>query len=495
MDNDYIVSGELHEILGNAFLIFMQMFERVKQILPEAIIRGSSDIIGVSLPSKRFLFYVTNKGDLMSIKFRSCDVMSFSADTDSLFVQHAIDEALRAISHPEEYEITKNDHKNGTPSKKQYVISTESRNPSVSTFSFSPTTQPYYIIYHVDPEQYVDLKIQRIKMSKRAQNRLQFLSVSSFADLLRLNEHDLYNTPQLGSKTLVEINSLIPNVIAGTTTLLSIEKAASLANFASQKQTSSELCSIIYDELLRILSIDDYHNDTQNEESNTFEEQATAWASRLLLEASRLTDREKDIWTRRIVLKETLDTIGSDYVITRERIRQIMIKANRKISSQVRLHPNYNIICSLNSLIDIFRSTKENDLYGGLTSLYMYNKPLWRFIVFMFIPEQEQKSIDEKMETTLAIDSHKKHSCGSVTESYNPNEKKKVPSERVNVGMKWTKYEEGLLLKRFDEGATLKELTAVHKRTQGAIIARLARLMNTDRDTIRKQFQYRSKKL
>ncbi|GEL78739.1 hypothetical protein [Tenuibacillus multivorans] len=45
-----------------------------------------------------------------------------------------------------------------------------------------------------------------------------------------------------------------------------------------------------------------------------------------------------------------------------------------------------------------------------------------------------------------------------------------------NAGKSWTEEEEYLLVKAFDEGKSINELSEVHKRTKGSIRSRLIKL-------------------
>ena len=54
------------------------------------------------------------------------------------------------------------------------------------------------------------------------------------------------------------------------------------------------------------------------------------------------------------------------------------------------------------------------------------------------------------------------------------NNKRKNLPERA--GKAWDKTESDLLVQRFDEGATIRELAKEHKRTRGAIESQLAKL-------------------
>lgn len=56
----------------------------------------------------------------------------------------------------------------------------------------------------------------------------------------------------------------------------------------------------------------------------------------------KLTEREKDIFVMRIVDEMTLEEIGKEYGVTRERIRQIECKAQRKMRYWVRENKRFD---------------------------------------------------------------------------------------------------------------------------------------------------------
>lgn len=68
---------------------------------------------------------------------------------------------------------------------------------------------------------------------------------------------------------------------------------------------------------------------------------------------------------------------------------------------------------------------------------------------------------------------------------YIENEKQSKPA---NANERWTEVEEQRLMEMFNSNATLDDIADAHKRTPGAIVARIARLTNKDRETIQNHF-------
>ncbi len=485
MDGSFVIDDGLNRILGHGDLsiLFLRLFNAVKGIQPDAIIRGNKDIIGVSLPSKRYFFYVSKKGNAFSIKFRNTEIKGFSVEAESELIQLAVTEAQQAITHPELYETKHND---GYSSQLRPMTVT-----TTTEWLSNNTQDPFYIQHNVDPTKYADLKISQINMSTRARHRLQAMHVSTFSDLLFLKEQDLVKTPQLGSKTLFEINSIIQRV---TTSTLPLTEIKELIDFESIKQKSLEMQALIYSELMQINPVDRFDH-IQKEEREAFEKQIILWARNLLTIVPRLTDREKEIASRRIAFKDTLNSIAIDYDISRERIRQICLKTIRKIHSYIKKDPDPILIDSLDSIMREIGEVGKNKLYVFFVYLAKSNKPLLDMIIKLFIPKQDQELFESKIQ--IAHPLHIRETVDYIDRSENtsyPKGKKSTSSKPLRAGMPWTENEDMLLLDCFRKGFTLQELSSEHERTAGAIVARLARLTNTDRDTIRAHFSDRNKK-
>ena len=484
MDGSFVIDDGLNRILGHGDLsiLFLRLFNAVKEIQSDAIMRGNKDIIGVSLPSKRYFFYVSKKGNVFLIKFRTTEAMAFSVEAEPELIQLAVIEAQQAITHPELYETKHNEG---------YISELRPMTVATTTGWLSNDTQdPFYIQYNVDPAKYADLNISQINMSARARHRLQAMHVSTFSDLLLLKEQDLVKIPQLGSKTLSEIKFIIQRV---TTSTLPLSEFRELTDCESIKQKSLELQDIICSELMQIIPVDRFDH-IQMEEREAFKEQIILWARNLLTIVQRLTDREKDIASRRIVFSDTLNSIAMDYDISRERIRQICLKIIRKIHSHMKCTPDSLLIDSLDSFMRVIGAVEKSRLYGYLVYLADKNWPLLDTIIKIFVPKQEREQFESKIKTAQQLLIREEDGYTDRSENtFYPKGKENTSSKPLRAGTPWNENEDMLLLDCFGKGSTLQELSSEHERTPGAIIARLARLTNTDRDTIRAHFRDRNK--
>lgn len=213
MDKSFIVEDTIYGVLkdNDASALFMQLYYLIKSTLPEVVIRGKeNELIGVSLPSNRFLFYMVKKGDDTFIKFRSGKLKRFHLDQASFYIKLSVNEAKLAIKKPKDYQIKHND------SRRSKDNSIPRNDVSVASH-FSNDGKPFYELYDVNPDYFPMIEVKKIPMSCRARNCLKSRGITSFSDLLRYNEEELRAIPQLGNKTLQELKSLISSIVTKNT--------------------------------------------------------------------------------------------------------------------------------------------------------------------------------------------------------------------------------------------------------------------------------------
>ncbi|MDA7478479.1 hypothetical protein N8910_01465 [Candidatus Pelagibacter ubique] len=157
--------------------------------------------------------------------------------------------------------------------------------------------------------------INEIGFSLRTQNCLNNLSIKDIGELIQLSGNYLLKTPNFGRKSLSEIQSLLKNINLNLDTVFdwppenykSLKKNKTANSIININPTSREV---------EIIKVDDQIVDRD-------------FLFNLI--KSSLTDREYSIIKDRFWKGETLEKIGQDKKVTRERIRQIESKAVRKL--------------------------------------------------------------------------------------------------------------------------------------------------------------------
>ncbi len=144
-----------------------------------------------------------------------------------------------------------------------------------------------------------------------------------------------------------------------------------------------------------------------------------------------LDARSRDIVTRRYGIKngkiETLESIGKEYGITRERVRQIEVQAKKLIARRMDVLQEvsqllkdvftyHGGILSGKQLIETISSDKENQVQNTIIAFYLDILPNFKFVTrtprlgpHWAYSEQENKSIDYVIDQAEEILTKQKH--------------------------------------------------------------------------------------
>ncbi len=157
------------------------------------------------------------------------------------------------------------------------------------------------VIAAASPPWFIDRKLESLVLTVRVENVLQKANIQTIGDLAELNFADLFRMSNFGRKSAADL------------------RASLLAALQDGPPVGP-------------LKVRGLHVDS-SAEGRPRGISATLLAN-LHGTIGRLSDRERDVLTRRMGLggsPETLEAISKDYGVTRERIRQIEVKAVKKI--------------------------------------------------------------------------------------------------------------------------------------------------------------------
>lgn len=105
------------------------------------------------------------------------------------------------------------------------------------------------------------------------------------------------------------------------------------------------------------------------------------------VELSGLHDREKEIIIKRLIQCRTLQTIADDYGISRERIRQLVLKSLRRIISAVR-NERFDAAI-LNGIEEAFAAVPDINLIAVIAAIKYKNEYLWNFYENIFFLQKQ----------------------------------------------------------------------------------------------------------
>ena len=309
--------------------LFNKLFLCMNNEDPNCIIRGrTEEIIGVSHPGDRYFFYIVPNSQGYSIKFRSCE----KTDLDSRYTELFVRKAMSEIGHNQCYRVEDQEIKAST---------VESDKKGQEQIAQELDNEPFYKKYGVNPDDYKDLGISNNYFSNRAYNCLARNEVDSFDQLLRYSEKTLDEIRWLGRKTRQEIVDKISFVVSNGAYPVSdnLEKTPHPSSDTPKYLNARER---IYRHIRQEENCD-YPNDILVDDCISFCSQLMKWTEKLIEAIPKMDERNKKIVIQRVVRGETLEKSGADYNISRERVRQILIKANRRIKARVIRFPDSRI--------------------------------------------------------------------------------------------------------------------------------------------------------
>ena len=206
---------------------------------------------------------------------------------------------------------------------------------------------------------------------------------------------------------------------------------------------------------------------------------------------SQFDERVHEIMTLRYCENLSLQRIADRFDLSRERIRQIIKKA----ITRMRRTTDFSFLkgYDLSSAIE----GKKTESEGGNRNWRPWSPAeidqLKREINTFPLPEVAERH-SRSQDSIIRIIRTRKLLSGEQYYSYCGLKPTIAVSSEVymNAGEKWTEEEEKALLEEYQGGEDVTSMASRHKRTTGAIIARLSRLTGQDRDDLRVQFAKRT---
>lgn len=380
-------------------LLFYRLYNHVKEIEDNVIIRGETEkIIGVSRPGEKYIFYVVADVDGLSIKFRSQSRIPFVSNDTPRLVDLARNETEQAKSDPELFTIKR---KPGEGSD-----SADINGNSIGTIQIDD--EPFFSKFQLNPEEYHDVILKKHEFSTRAYNCLMRSKINTVEDLLKQSERSLSKIRNLGKTTRIEIVDWISlfasdgGKIVETTT--SEREESDGSSFAEREiggqLTDSEICSKIRMETYAWLNLAELAIQSECvsfEDCEDFCRQLKEWGTRLISSISNIPDRNREIARQRLVLNWSLNKIGDEIGLSRERVRQVCIKVKQRIDLRVFRYPEESVIDSLRQLKSVMMTPDESEILVCLKHAYNNNKDLCDIAFSILIPKDERRDFLEKM--------------------------------------------------------------------------------------------------
>jgi len=326
---------------------FLQLVKYAHAIDKEIAVRYNESIIGASKIDSVFYFYIVNLDGDFLIKYKHLpDRIPFSIIADSFSAMKK--ECRNAIDYVKEKDIsnitpakTKNDHHSPEfrpASKKVGQPTTPPSNTDCSSqYGTIREADKEFRQYYGFFEDHKDTAIKNCPFPNRVINALARREITTLGDLIGVSIMDLSKTRWMGQKSISSILLICREMC---------EDPDIVASKEGQKPTQStendEWKSVRASVLKAIESGDNTINlefeERVIERSTQFQKDIELQLKAIAESMEKLTEREKDVFVRYIVLDETYGAIGNDYGVTRERIRQIKNKVIKKIRRTIFRH-------------------------------------------------------------------------------------------------------------------------------------------------------------
>ena len=199
----------------------------------------------------------------------------------------------------------------------------------------------------------------------RLVNCLKRANIVTYGDLLNVTEEDLYKIPNMGKKTIKKLFKIVRDRISLDNDPSIIEKDVNYDKVITRLKNGCKVVGSVSE-----ISFKSFFRDVAAE----------------LMECltscnCNLTTREKDVLIKRNSLDNpmTLEEVARCYNLTRERIRQIESKANKKISSYFsKINIKYED--DINNFYGLFLKVDSSDLAAFCFFLYSEENVLSRIV-------------------------------------------------------------------------------------------------------------------
>ena len=344
-DDNQIVAIAESFFNGNKDLsmLFVELLNYARSINPRLTLRLNKDIIGVSEPGVAFVFYATDSEGSFYIKFKSCKKKEEFVIDRATEYKSFCNESIDLVSNNPQYVIKGSQKDNAVErnTEKKYVVVNDREINESRYINDGPAINS--IEAEIDRTLELcsdfllncDLKIADVFTDNRVSNALNRRGIIMCSQLTEVSGTDLAKTKCLGRRSLKYILDVCNELLASDHLVSHADKQPIAPEPPQKKNIWEELQSRTLSSFLSWLSkptekiegLDDtlaYHL-TKLEEL----------FSLAISEDDHLNDRQKNVLIERTIKGIKLETIGEEYGVTRERIRQIVERASKRLNGKI----------------------------------------------------------------------------------------------------------------------------------------------------------------
>ena len=340
----------------------LTIYETLKCAFPYIQIQHRKEIIGIGEEGRHLLCYFLLNDDAIFVKFKNRTPLNLN---DSDAIQKDIDATIELFRN-EEFKIkTKSSVLN-----EEMHVSSEMHNTEYGYMHEA------FLLYASAIESIPKSKVNTCfdSCSNRLKNALYRNHICTVQDLLVLTPEQIMNIPNLGRKCFNELCNFLLSLSNGKLLTQNnephplTEASKRLQKLTFINDNRQETVIKIEDAFLDLDKNDEAYNRLYLDLANHIYESAT----------KRLQPRECAILLSRFGINEqakTLQEIGDVYSITRERVRQIMLKATRKLNYKKTSTDNFLDLEYRKA--QIVSQISEVSAAGFLSFLFLQEANIW----------------------------------------------------------------------------------------------------------------------
>lgn len=389
----FFVDSEVHVTL------FLRIWEYAREKAPDIGVRFSKGTVGIAFADSYYGCYVVKGEDqFYHVKSRpGCYDGLFEEDGLDIYL-HLIDEVLPLLAK-DEFKL-----------KERKKTQRGSRVPAIDAAMAVVTQLPYLPSCNMALEKchdqfeiYKDVPINRLLFTKRVVNALGKAGVYTYGDLSRQDLNTLTNIANLKSAS---VRAIIKGCVCISSSKEDLIKLAIDAPeptedvFIRDNNIGKEACWVRMREYTAEVMRQEIDFQFDHMVSRTtlleYTREIAAFFAALFQNRAYLADDRGEMLYQRFIARKTLEAIGVDFEISRERVRQVVKKARVTLMSKVKSQRIQQE--DVTRLTDIVCAIPKEWYFFVFIKLRIDYPDLWECLRPLLTDETDQERFIKRME-------------------------------------------------------------------------------------------------
>ena len=348
--------------------VFMEIADYVRSLEPAAIVRYNADIIGLSKQDSHFYFYISPMGEICYIKIKNRDKRILDSEHMEEYKKYCA-EAVSFVNSNDSCILNppQNEPYAGASAKpipESYALPSSKKPPVDFTEQNKILEEARDILCS-----FADSVISRELFGARAYKALRLSGIVTYGDLAGKTAQELLEIRNFGESALKETCKAVLKLVQN-------EKSEKAFNGISLKAVRAKTDLLLFIQEYRCLCANEESRKCAAKFFNNF----CDIIIKIITDPTVVSERNGAILYSRVFEKRTLDDIGKEYYLSRERIRQIINRTKNRIKGKIaglRLPDEY-----LNILAKSIYNVEERYYLDCLSFVRSTDSILWEFLSY-----------------------------------------------------------------------------------------------------------------